>query len=148
MVGAVTGTEERPACMAIQAAAGEDDEHPTHLLDCRFRHQCRAIELLGYALRAPNGELFEARNLPNEFQIPPGAPTIAEFVRNNHQQGVLACYAGGRSPEGAPEAHSFAVEGRYFFDNNVGDNVVPVEGIPERVRNYRMVVHFLVRRRT
>jgi hypothetical protein len=146
MVGAVTGTDEQTACEAIWMAAAEDKEHPSDLVDCRFRHQCRAIELLGYELLGPNGVPIQASDMPNEIQIPPYAPTIEEFVRDNKREGVFACLAGGTPPgKDHPQAHSFAVEGQSYFDNNVGDELVTVEGVPQQLRNYRVAKYLRVR---
>jgi hypothetical protein len=146
MVGAVTcGTNEQRACAAIFAAAKEDGQNPVDLIDCNFKHQSRAIELLGFELRTPEGAKVDARTLPQRFDIPPGAPTIVEFVRNNQRSEVLACLAGGIPPGGTkPEAHSFAVAGPFYFDNNVGDEIVTVDDVLARVRNYRIALCFIV----
>jgi hypothetical protein len=145
MVGAVTGVDEQPACEAILAAAREDGEDPPDLNNCAFRHQCRAIELLGFELHTPDGAKVDARELPRMFEILPGAPTIVGFVRNNQHLEVLACLAGGIPPGNTDhEAHSFAVEGQNYFDNNVGDETVTADGVPGRVRNYGVAAYFIV----
>jgi hypothetical protein len=146
MVGAVTdGTSERPACAAILAAAREDGQNPVDLVGCNFKHQCRAIELLGFELHTTEGAKVDARTLPQTFGILSDAPTIVEFVRNNQRSEVLACLAGGIPPGGTEtEAHSFAVEGLSYFDNNVGDEIATVDDVPARVRNYRIALCFVV----
>ncbi len=49
-VGAVTGATPERVKEAIREAAREDDQNPTHLKDTSFRHQARAVELLGFEL--------------------------------------------------------------------------------------------------
>lgn len=143
MVGAVTGAGQAQACAAILKAAAEDNEYPDNLVSSSFRHQCRAIELLRFGLYSLDGQRVEAKSLPKDFKARSDASTIEEFVRENERTGVLACFAGAHDK---PDAHSFAVEGHAYFDNNVGDHVVTVERVPEMVRNYRMAACFVVRR--
>jgi alcohol dehydrogenase YqhD (iron-dependent ADH family) len=52
-IGSVTGASVEDVEKAIRQAAAEDGENPTHLLDTSFRHQTRAVEMLGFELSIP-----------------------------------------------------------------------------------------------
>jgi hypothetical protein len=139
-VGAVTGADEDSVCAAIREAAKEDGEHPAHLKDCSFPHQCRAVELLGYELRTLDGIKIDARSLPRKYVVDQNSPTVDEFVRGNESDEVLLCLAGGQRPgQPKPEAHSFAVDRKRYFDNNTVGESVPANDIRRDLAMFRVV---------
>lgn len=71
------------------------------------------------------------------------APTIAEFVSTHDLKDVvIGCAVGSTG-----ERHTFAVDGRSFYDNNTGGVVVDAGGIHPLVRDLKVVEIFRVRRR-
>ena len=80
-VGAVTGANHEAVGQAIRRAAAEDGEKPRHLTDTNFRHQVRAVELLGFELFDPhNGNKVEAQSI---------LATVAHFFHNNNSNDLF-----------------------------------------------------------
>jgi hypothetical protein len=110
-VGPVTGANHEAVGEAIRRAAAEDGENPRHLTDTNFRHQARAVELLGFELFDPhNGNKVEAQSI---------LATVAHFFHNNNSNDLLLCFAVGSRPDHTEqEHHTFAVHRGRFYDNN------------------------------
>jgi hypothetical protein len=146
-VSAVTRNSSEEVNSAILRAASEDGEHPTHLNDTDFRHQARAAELLGWDLFTLQGAPLQTRAL-QKFSISKmdftRFPTISEFVQQNRSQDILLGQA--LSPTG--EAHTFAVDRGWYFDNNTGGEIVTAPSVPAGLANFRVVRAVALRRRT
>ena len=117
-----TGASVEDVEKAIRQAAAEDGEYPTHLCDTSFRHQIRAVEMLGFELFHSNsGIRVRAHSISLQlredwlFQ-----PTPAEFLQANQSDDLLLCLAHVRPGEPNSEVHTFAVHRRCYYDNNPG----------------------------
>jgi len=108
-----------------------DSPRPSHLNDSAFRHQCRAVELLGFELFNIQGLKLDASLFPMNPAVDLGqynaAPTVADFVGSNDLDDVVISYASGTNGE----RHTFAADGRSFFDNNTGGLIVDSTGSRE-----------------
>ena len=123
-----------------------DGQRPSHLNDSAFRHQCRAIELLGFDLLDATGAKIDASALPMN---PPcavdrynAAPTVAEFVNANDLDDVVIGYAADMTT-GA--GHTFASDRKSFFDNNTGGRVVDSAGIDPQIQRMKVIEVFCIR---
>jgi hypothetical protein len=134
-VGAVTGANHEAVGEAIRRAAAEDGEYPTHLTDINFRHQARAVELLGFELFDPsNGNKVEAQSI---------LTTVAHFFHNNNSNDLLLCFAVGLRPgHTKQESHTLAVHRGRFYDNNT--NTV-VETVHPWLQNFKIIRALAVR---
>jgi hypothetical protein len=63
------------------------------------------------------------------------SPTITDFVNSNDLEDVVICYA----HLGTGESHTFAADGRKFFDNNTGGVVVDAPGIHLQVHDMKVI---------
>jgi hypothetical protein len=126
-----------------------DGERPLDLTNSAFRHQMRAVSMLGF-------DIFNVDDTPYDAAVPGGsmnpdfdpeayiaAPTIADFVNSNDMDDVVICYAACLN---TGESHTFAADGRAFFDNNTGGVVVDAVGIHHRVRDMKVMKVLRVRR--
>jgi hypothetical protein len=147
-VGAVTGNTSDEVNLAIVEAAKEDNEVPEHLNDTSFRHQVRAAEILGWDLFSIVGARIQARSIPSKAEIAieefNRLPTISEFVRHNQGRDILLGHA--VSPSGV--SHTFAVDGGWYYDNNVGEKIVSAVGVPSGLAEFRVVRAVALRRRS
>jgi hypothetical protein len=146
-VGSVTGASVEDVEKAIRQAAAEDGEFPAHLLDTSFRHQLRAVEILGFELFDSNsGIRVEAHSISLEVREDWlfRQPTPAEFLRANQSDDLLLCLANEVGPgELGSEVHTFAVHRRCYYDNNPGG----IRGsVPIYFVNFRMICALAVRR--
>jgi hypothetical protein len=149
-VGSVTGASVEDVEKAIRQAAAEDGEYPTHLRDTRFRHQSRAVEMLGFELFDSNsGIRVEAHSIDASLEVNEGwlsgQPTPAEFLRDNQNDDLLLCLAHGVRPgEPNSEAHTFAVHRRSYYDRNPPGGIRG--SVPIAFVNFRMIRALVVRR--
>lgn len=133
----------------MMRAVDFDSERPRHLNDSAFRHQVRAVNMLGF-------DIFNVDGTPYDATVPGGpmnpgfdlaalnaAPTIADFVDGNDLDDVVICYA----HTGNGEGHTFAADGRTFFDNNSGGVVVDAADIHHQVRDMKVIKVLRVRPR-
>jgi hypothetical protein len=148
-VCAVTGASSAVALDTMMRAVDFDSARPHHLNDSAFRHQIRAANMLGF-------DIFNVDGTPYDATVPGGpmnpgfdlhalkaASSIADFVSGNDLDDVVICYA----HSGIGEGHTFAADGRTFFDNNTGGKVVDASGIHPQVRNMKVIQVFRARPR-
>ena len=125
-----------------------DGPRPSHLDDSAFRHQCRAIELLGFDLFDATGAKIDASALPMNpsFTVEgyDAAPTVAEFVSMNDLDDVVIGCAFNRT---TGEVHTFATDRKSFFDNNTGGRLVDSAGVNPKIQTMKVIEVFRVRRR-
>jgi hypothetical protein len=104
--------------------------------------------MLGFEICNVDGSPFDASaapmNPPVDLAPYNAAPTIADFVNSNDLDDVVICYA---ARLGTGESHTFAVDGRTFFDNNTGGVVVDVSGIHPQVCDMKVIKVLRVRPR-
>ena len=90
--------------------------------DPSFRHQTRAVEMLGFKLFDPNsGVRVEARSI--SLEVPKDwlfRPAPAEFLQANQSDDLSLCLAHVRPAGPNSELHTFAVHRRCYYDNNTG----------------------------
>jgi hypothetical protein len=145
-VGAVTGQPEAMVVSAMKSAAAEDGEYPARLVDSDFRHQARAVELLGSELYDLNGHKMDARSISSVVKLGQAEfhaqPTIDQFVRDNQHDDVLLCQAYSLARN---ESHTFAVDHGSFFDNNTGEKIVASDNIPPAIAEFRVIRVIAVR---
>jgi len=138
-VGAATGNTRDETERAILAAAAEDDEYPTHLEDSSFRHQARAIELLGHNLFDLNGNPIHAKDIPGNVAISAEAfaqlSSIRDFVRDNNNDDILLCQAVAPSRV----SHTFSVDRGHFYDNNTNGKIETSDSLPAGLEAFRVV---------
>lgn len=131
----ISGRNSEDVYKAILQAASEDNEHPSHLNNSAFKHQCRALELFGFDLYEMDGS---TRVSASQLEMNPKsagiAQTVADFVQNNSIEDVVIVYA--LSP--TKETHTFAADGIWFFDCNV-TNVTNVNGIHPEIAMLNVV---------
>ena len=139
-VGGATGASRAQVERAILRAAQEDGESPTHLNDTNFRHQARALELLGYGLFDLQGNSIKASTI-QPWKMTSGQfgslPLIKQFVQANKCADVLLCEA--FRPGNPDQGHTFVVDREWFFDCNTGGLIVLANGIPGSLNGFRVV---------
>lgn len=144
----ISGASPDRVVIAMMKAAAEDGEQPDHLADSNFRHQARALELLGWQLFDDTGTQIAARSVPWPVKATDDLnrwPTIPDFLQENKKPDVLLCRA-MRVRDDASEHHTFAVDASSFFDCNTGNKVVYTTGIPADLHDFRVVQALSVRR--
>jgi hypothetical protein len=125
----------------MMRAVDFDSARPLHLNDSAFRHQVRAVNMLGFDILNVDGSPYDATisGGPMNPVFDPvalnAAPTIAGFVDGNDLDDVVICYA----HSGTGEGHTFVADGRTFFDNNTDGKVVDAAGIHPHVRNMKVI---------
>lgn len=148
-VCSITGVCSDVVYDAMMRAVDFDSERPLHLNNSAFRHQVRAISMLGFDIFNIDGTPHDAtvRGGPMNPAFDPNAfnaaPSVADFVDTNDLDDVVICYA----HPGAGEGHTFAADGRTFFDNNTNGKVVDASGINPQIRNMKVIKVLRIRRR-
>jgi hypothetical protein len=146
-VCAITGVPSVLVYETMMRAVDFDSPRPSHLNDSAFRHQVRAVEMLGFEIRNVDGSPFDATAAPMNPQVDSSAiaaPTIAEFVNANDLDDVVICYAAQLD---TGDNHTFVADGRAFFDNNTNGVVVDASGIHPQVRDMKVIKVLRVRPR-
>jgi hypothetical protein len=147
-VCAVTGATSPLVLEKMMEAIDFDGPRPSHLNDSAFRHQCRAIELLGFDLFDTTGEKIDASVLPMNPPITAerynAAHTVAEFVNSNDLDDVVIGFAADTT---TGVRHTFAADRRWFFDNNTGGLVADSAGIDPQIQRMKVMEVFRLRRR-
>jgi hypothetical protein len=145
-VCSVTGAAATLVWNKMMEAIDFDGPRPSHLNDSAFRHQCRSIELLGFELFNIDGLKLDASSFPMNPVVDIGqcnaAPTIADFVSSNDLDDVVI----GCAARATGERHTFAADGRSFFDNNTGGVVADSTGIHSQIRDLKVIQVLRVRR--
>lgn len=140
-VCAVTGASSELAYDTVMRAVDFDSARPLHLNNSAFRHQVRAINMLGFDILNVDGTPYDATapggpmNPAFDRDAFSAAPTIADFVNANEVEDVVICYA----HSGAGEGHTFTADGRTFFDNNTSGKVVNASGIHPAVSDMKVI---------
>jgi hypothetical protein len=131
----------------MMRAVDFDSARPPHLNNSAFRHQVRAVNMLGFDIFNADGTPYDATVLGGNMNPPfdsdayNAAPTIADFIDANNIEDKVICYA----HSGVGEGHTFAADGRTFFDNNTGGVVVEAPGIHPQVRSMKVIKVLRVR---
>ena len=141
-VCSVTGQSSGKVIKAMAQAAAEDGPVPSHWKDSAYRHQARACEFLGFDLFNSSGTKISAATLPMAPKIRQdaylAAPNIPDFVRQNNCPDVLLVRAFRADTR---EAHTFALDGGNYFDNNT-NQIVQADRIPPIFARFK-VTHVL-----
>lgn len=114
-----------------------------HLNNTNFRHQARAVEILGFGLSDVHGSRVQAANIPLRREVSHAElnkrPTMLEFLRTNDSEDVLICSADRIMPgSSTTESHTFAVDRQWYFDNNTGGCIVPIADAPNALADFRV----------